>query len=167
MKDKFRVIPKRIARSRKIQVRQFEPEEIWIEYEIEIKDTEDSSVISAAVQEATRLAKVYLDNEERKLRKQKSTEESIAEEVQESKVLIEYGLQITEEGKKLGNFLIKPSTEDQFANYIHLWFEKDQKEVYIGFLLKNTGEFKFKRKNKDFILKHGIEKEKHFRVIEV
>ncbi|MFX0087009.1 MAG: hypothetical protein ACFFAU_15230 [Candidatus Hodarchaeota archaeon] len=167
MKDKFRVIPKRIARSRKIQVRQFEPEEIWIEYEIEIKDTEDSSVISAAVQEATRLAKVYLDNEERKLRKGKSTEESIAEEVQESKVLIEYGLQITEEGKKLGNFLIKPSTEDQFANYIHLWFEKDQKEVYIGFLLKNTGEFKFKRKNKDFILKHGIEKEKHFRVIEV
>ena len=38
MEDKYRVLPTKIARSRKIQVRQFEPEEIWIEYSIEVTD---------------------------------------------------------------------------------------------------------------------------------
>ena len=65
MKEKFRVLPKRIARSRKIQVRQFEPEEIWIEYELDIKD---ESAASDAVREATRLANEYLDEEEKRLR---------------------------------------------------------------------------------------------------
>ncbi|MFX0124860.1 MAG: hypothetical protein ACFFAE_14610 [Candidatus Hodarchaeota archaeon] len=50
MRDKWRVMPKRIGRSRKIQVRQFEPEEIWIEYELEV---EDESLANEALQEAT------------------------------------------------------------------------------------------------------------------
>ena len=164
LKDKFRVIPKRIARSRKIQVRQFEPEEIWIEYELEIKDPEDSSVASEAIQEATRLAKAYLDSEEMKLRQIMSSDKPIADE---EKVTTEYDLQITEEGNKLGRFRIYPSDDPQFVNFIHLWLEKDQKEVYIGYLLKNTGDFKFKSKNKDFIQEHGIKKGKHFRIVKV
>jgi len=165
MKDKFRVIPKRIARSRKIQVRQFEPEEIWIEYELEISNPEDSSIVSEAVEEATRLAKAYLDSEEMKLRKIMSSEESISEDEQESEYSIEYGLEITDQGKNLGNFKIKRSDDHQFANFIHLWLEKDQKEIYIGYLLKNTGDFKFKTKNKDLIIQYGIKKGKHFNVV--
>ncbi len=66
MKDKFRVLPKRIARSRKIQVRQFEPEEIWIEFELDIKD---EAAVQDALREATRLANEYLDEEEKRLRR--------------------------------------------------------------------------------------------------
>ncbi len=165
MKDKFRAIPKRIARSRKIQVRQFEPEEIWIEYELDIKDQEDPSVVSEAIQEATRLAEAYLDNEEAKLRSKMSDDESIGEDIQDKRLSAEYSLQITDEGKSLGDFRIKPSDDPQFANFTHLWLEKDQKETYIGYLLKNTGDFKFKKKNKDFIQQHGIKKGKHFRII--
>ncbi|MHA1966276.1 MAG: hypothetical protein ACW964_00615 [Candidatus Hodarchaeales archaeon] len=167
MKDKFRVIPKRIARSRKIQVRQFEPEEIYIEYELDIQDQDDPSIASKAIQEATRLAEVYLDNEETKLRSKMSDNGSIGEDKQNMRVSAEYGLEITEEGKSLGDFRIKPSDDPQFANFIHLWLEKDQKETYIGYLLKNTGDFKFKKKNKDFIKQHGIGKGKHFRIIKV
>ncbi|MHA2075923.1 MAG: hypothetical protein ACW97X_14990 [Candidatus Hodarchaeales archaeon] len=167
MKDKFRVIPKRIARSRKIQVRQFEPEEIYIEYELDIQDQDDPSIASKAIQEATRLAEVYLDNEETKLRSKMSDNGSIGEDKQNMRVSAEYGLEITEEVKSLGDFRIKPSDDPQFANFIHLWLEKDQKETYIGYLLKNTGDFKFKKKNKDFIKQHGIGKGKHFRIIKV
>jgi hypothetical protein len=167
MKDKFRVIPKRIARSRKIQVRQFEPEEIYIEYELDIMGQDDPSAASKAIQEATRLAEAYLDNEEAKLRSKMSDDESISEDIQDMRVSAEYGLQITYEGKSLGDFRIKPSDDPQFANFIHLWLEKDQKETYIGYLLKNTGDFKFKKKNKDFIQQHGIKKGKHFIIIKV
>jgi len=45
---------------------------------------------------------------------------------------------------------------------VHLWFERDQKDLYIGYLRKDTGEFKFKDKNVELINKLGIEKGKHF-----
>lgn len=160
MKDKWRVMPKRIGRSRKIQVRQFEPEEIWIEYEIEV---EEEVFAIEAIEEATNLAVTYLDQEEKKLRKKiKPHKEKIVK-----KPLIEYDLEITVEGKNLGNFRIKPSEDPQFINFIHLWLEKDQKELYVGFLRKDTGEFKFKTKNKELIQQYGIKKEKHFRIVEL
>ncbi|MFX0184628.1 MAG: hypothetical protein ACFE95_16220 [Candidatus Hodarchaeota archaeon] len=159
MKDKWRVIPKRIGRSRKIQVRQFEPEEIYIEYEL---DVSDPSLMKEAVQEATKLAVAYLDEEERKLRgKVKPSEEKTKKERER----VQFSLEITNEGKRLGNFQIKPSEDPQFINFIHLWLEKDQKELYIGYLRKDTGDFKFKAKNKELIQNYGIKKGKHFRIV--
>ncbi|MFX0016607.1 MAG: hypothetical protein ACFFBQ_16285 [Promethearchaeota archaeon] len=159
MKNKWRVMPKRVGRSRKIQVRQFEPEEIWIEYEL---DVEDASLANDAVREATKLAIAYLNEEEAKLRGKKFPRE----EKMEEKPFIEYYLKITDEGKNLGNFRIKPSDDPQFANFIHLWLEKDQQEFYVGFLRKDTGEFKFKSKNKELIQKYGIKKDQHFQIVE-
>jgi hypothetical protein len=158
MKDKWRVLPKRIGRSRKIQVRQFEPEEIFIEYELDVKDP---SSMQEAIQEATQLAKDYLDEEERKLRRKDLLKE---EKIEEIKPKVVYDLQITELGQKLGNFKIKSSEDPQFLNYLHLWLEKDQKEFYIGYLRKDTGEFKFKTTNKEIIQKYGIKKGKHFNI---
>ncbi|MHA2225598.1 MAG: hypothetical protein ACXAC8_10370 [Candidatus Hodarchaeales archaeon] len=159
MKDKWQIIPKRIGRSRKIQVRQFEPEEIWIEYELDVKDP---SMMSVALQEATSLAVSYLDEEEKKLRR-KSQSIQIPNEKKKS---ITYRLQITREGESLGNFRVKESDDPQFANFSHLWLEIDQQELYVGYLLKDTGDFKFKSKNKELIKQHRIAKGKHFRVIE-
>ena len=160
MRDKWRVMPTRIGRSRKIQVRQFEPEEIWIEYELNI---EEASFSTEAVQEATKLAVAYLDEEEKKLRKKTQLpKEKILE-----KPIIEYGLEITSEGKNLGNFRIKHSDEPQFANFLHLWLEKDHQDIYVGFLRKDTGEFKFKKKNEEIIRQYGIKKEKHFRITQL
>ena len=167
MREKFRVVPKRIARGRKIQVRQFEPEEIYIEYELDILDLEDPLIASKAIQEATKLTEEYLDNEEAKLRKKISDDDSIGDNVQELDSFDEYSLQITDEGKSLGNFIIKPSTDPQFANFIHIWLKKDNIETYIGYLLKNSGDFKFKRKNKEFIQRLGIKKGKHFRILKL
>ncbi len=160
MKEKWRVKPKRVGRSRKIQVRQFEPEEIWIEYELDI---EEASLSTEAVREATKLAVAYLDEEEKKLReKTQLPKEKILE-----KPFYEYGLEITSEGKNLGNFRIKHSDDPQFANFLHLWLEKDQQEIYVGFLRKDTGEFKFKKKNEEIIKQFGIKKEKHFRITQL
>ncbi|MFX0206127.1 MAG: hypothetical protein ACFFDT_09080 [Candidatus Hodarchaeota archaeon] len=158
MKDKWRVMPKRIGRSRKIQVRQFEPEEIWIEYELDI---EDESSANEALQEATQLAITYLNEEEKKLR----GKTKLQKEIVEAKPIFEYSLEITDEGKKLGNFRIKPSDDPQYANFIHLWLENDSKEFYVGFLRKDTGEFKFKTKNKELIQQYGIKKDNHFRIM--
>ncbi|UCG01749.1 MAG: hypothetical protein JSW11_19340 [Candidatus Heimdallarchaeota archaeon] len=158
MKDKWRVKPTRIGRSRKIQVRQFEPEEIWIEYELEV---EDESSANEALQEATKLAMAYLNEEERKLRNKTTL---LSEEV-EKKPVEEYSLEITNEGRKLGNFRVKPSEDPQYANFVHLWLEKDQKEFYVGFLRKDTGDFKFKVKNKELIQEYGIKKGKHFKIL--
>jgi hypothetical protein len=151
-------MPKRIGRSRKIQVRQFEPEEIWIEYEIEIE--EDSSA-DQALQEATQLAIAYLNEEEEKLRNKTQLQDVMIEK----KPLVEYTLEITNEGKDLGNFRVKPSEDPQYANFVHLWLEKDQKDLYIGFLRKDTGDFKFKSKNKELIQQYGIKKDIHFRIV--
>ncbi len=162
MKDKFEIYPKRIARSRKIQVRQFEPEEIWIEYELNIKDP---SAAAEAVRTATELAIEYLNEEEKRLRS--SVDQSITStpiKSESSPEILEYEIVITDEGRKLGNFLIKPSVEAQFLNYVHLWLEVEKKETYIGYLLKNTGEFKLAKKNKDFIKEKGIVKGKHFSI---
>ncbi len=160
MKEKWQVMPKRIGRSRKIQVRQFEPEEIWIEYEL---DVEEGSLANEAVQEATKLAVAYLDEEEKRLRdKVKQHKETL-----EEKPIVEYGLEITNEGKNLGSFRVKPSDDPQFANFVHLWLEKDQKELYVGFLRKDTGEFKFKKKNREQIKQLGIKKEEHFRIVQL
>ncbi|MHA2202600.1 MAG: hypothetical protein ACW991_02815 [Candidatus Hodarchaeales archaeon] len=158
MKDKWRVMPKRIGRSRKIQVRQFEPEEIWIEYELEV---EDESLANEALQEATELAITYLNEEEKKLR----NKTKIQDEVVEKKPFIKYTLEITDKGKNLGNFRVKPSEDPQYANFVHLWLEKDQKELYVGFLRKDTGDFKFKTKNKELIQQYGIKKDTHFRIV--
>ena len=160
MKEKWQVMPKRIGRSRKIQVRQFEPEEIWIEYEL---DVEEGSLANEAVQEATKLAVAYLDEEEKRLRdKVKQHKETL-----EEKSIVEYGLEITNEGKNLGSFRVKPSDDPQFANFVHLWLEKDQKELYVGFLRKDTGEFKFKKKNRERITQFGIKKEEHFQIVQL
>ncbi|MFX1282043.1 MAG: hypothetical protein ACFFB5_00245 [Promethearchaeota archaeon] len=158
MKDKWRIMPKRIGRSRKIQVRQFEPEEIFIEYEL---DVSDPSVMKDAIKEATQLAIAYLDEEEKKLREKTKPRKVSTEE----KPVIEYSLKITDEGQNLGKFSIKPSDDPQFANFIHLWLEKDEKEFYVGFLRKDTGDFKFKSKNRDLIQQYGIMKGKHFQVV--
>lgn len=158
MKEKWQIMPKRIGRSRKIQVRQFEPEEIWIEYELDVKD---ASVANEALREATKLAITYLDNEEKKLR----PKTKLQDELQEEKPVTEFDLEITNEGKNLGNFRIKPSDDPQYENFIHLWLEKDQKEFYVGFLRKDTGDFKFKTKNKELIQQYGIKKETHFQIV--
>ncbi len=158
MRDKWRVMPRRIGRSRKIQVRQFEPEEIWIEYELEV---EDEVLANEALQEATKLAIAYLNEEEKKLRdKTHSRDKTIID-----KPVVEYYLDITDEGKKLGNFRIKPSDDPQFANFVHLWLEKNKKEFYVGFLRKDTGEFKFKAKNRELIQEYGIKKGTHFQIV--
>ncbi|MFX0066703.1 MAG: hypothetical protein ACFFC7_31575 [Candidatus Hermodarchaeota archaeon] len=159
MKDKWRVTPKRIGRSRKIQVRQFEPEEIFIEYELDISDP---SLMKEAVQEATQLAVDYLDEEERKLRGKAKPSEVKPKKERER---VHYNLEITNEGKKIGNFQIKTSEDPQFINFLHLWLEKDQKELYVGYLRKDTGVFKFKAENKELIQKYGIKKGKHFRIV--
>ncbi|MFW9903892.1 MAG: hypothetical protein ACFFFH_06130 [Candidatus Thorarchaeota archaeon] len=158
MKDKWRVMPKRIGRGRKIQVRQFEPEEIWIEYELEV---EDASSVNEALQEATQLAIDYLDEEEKKLRGKMH----LKGVTMEKKPLAVYTLEITEEGKALGNFRVKPSEDPQYANFVHLWLEKDEKDFYVGFLRKDTGDFKFKSKNKELIQQYGIKKDTHFRIV--
>ncbi|MHA1215190.1 MAG: hypothetical protein ACTSPG_07815 [Candidatus Hodarchaeales archaeon] len=160
MKEKWRVTPKRIGRSRKIQVRQFEPEEIYIEFEL---DVHDDSIMHEAIQEATKLAISYLDEEEAKLRGLMPK----AEEKEEKTEPKEYTIEITEEGKTLGNFRVKSSDEAQYANFLHLWLEKDDENIYVGYLLKNTCDFKFKSKNKEIIKKLGIKKGVHFRIKEV
>ncbi len=162
MKEKYKVLPKRIARSRKIQVRQFEPEEIWIEYELDIHDP--ASALEA-VREATRLASEYLDEEEARLR-------GIGGQTISTnggrKSVMEYDLVVTAEGKQK-NLEIMRSKESQFANFIHLWCGKngDDPKTYIGHLRKDTGEFKLKDQNKPLIEKQGIKEGTHFKVVPV
>ncbi len=158
LNEKWRVSPKKIGRSRKIQVRQFEPEEISIEYELQV---DNPAFMSEAIQEATKLAIAYLDEEEKKLRRKSSLAEEIKDETKD----IIYDLVISDEGRKFGIFKIKPSEDPQFLNYLHLWFEKDQNDLYIGYLRKDTGEFKFKDKNIDLITKLGIKEGFHFKII--
>jgi len=160
MKEKWRVIPTRIGRSRKIQVRQFEPEEIWIEYELKIEDASSTNSANEALQEATKLAIAYLNEEEKKLRGKTKFPD-----VEVKKPAVEYSLEITETGKSLGNFRVKQSEDPQYANFVHLWLEKDQKEFYIGFLRKDTGDFRFKSKNKELIQQYGIKKDIHFQIV--
>ncbi|MFX0207580.1 MAG: hypothetical protein ACFFDT_16455 [Candidatus Hodarchaeota archaeon] len=161
MKEKFRVLPKRIARSRKIQVRQFEPEEIWIEFELDIND---SSSAKEAIHEATRLANEYLDEEEARLRGvggQTVATNSVKQPV------TEYDLILTPEGKQKKLEVVR-SKETQFANFIHLWWGNsgnEAKKTYIGHLRKDTGEFKLKPENKLFIEKQGIKQGTHFKVV--
>lgn len=164
MKDKFRVVPKRIARSRKIQVRQFEPEEIWIEYELDVKD--DSAIIEA-VREATRLANEYLDEEEERLRRTSPDTSLYSNDIKPTAT--SYGLELTEDGKKLGKLEIVSSKEPQFANFIHLWYRSNGQEqkIYVGHLRKDTGEFKFKPENKERITKYGIKEGTHFNIVPI
>ncbi|MHA1971833.1 MAG: hypothetical protein ACTSW1_02500 [Candidatus Hodarchaeales archaeon] len=161
MKEKWRITPKKIGRSRKIQVRQFEPEEIYIEFELDVSD--DSSM-HEAIQEATKLAIAYLDEEEEKLRGLTHKERKEEEKPPTPR---EYTLEITEEGKKLGNFQVKASDDPQYTNFLHLWLEKGTEKIYVGYLLKDSGDFKFKSKNKDIIKKLGIKKGLHFEVKEI
>jgi len=157
MKNKWRVTPKRIGRSRKIQVRQFEPEEIFIEYEIEVLD---DSLRQDAIREATQLAIQYLDEEEARLRGKTIESKPIEEKIK----IKEFSLEILPEGKKLGNFKIKQSEDPQFSNYLHLWLEKGQENIYVGYLLKDSGDFKFKSENKAKIKEIGIKKDLHFKI---
>ena len=161
MKEKFRVLPKRIARSRKIQVRQFEPEEIWIEFELDIPDP---SSAKEAVHEATRLANEYLDEEEARLRGV-GVQSVVTNNVKST--VIEYDLVITPEGKQK-KLEVVHSKETQFANFIHLWWGNNgngAKKTYIGHLRKDTGEFKLKPENKPFIEQQGIKQGTHFKVV--
>jgi len=92
MKDSFKVVPKRVARGREIQVRQFEPEELWIDYELEVADP---SAAGEAVLEATRLAREYLDNQEQILRGVKKSSIN----TREIQSVTEYGLELTDKGE--------------------------------------------------------------------
>ncbi|MHA2107484.1 MAG: hypothetical protein ACW99R_07265 [Candidatus Hodarchaeales archaeon] len=161
MKDKWQVVPKRVGRSRKIQVRQFEPEEIFIEFELNVQDPDSTQ---DAIEEATQLAISYLDTEEKKLRKTPSTQ--AAKKSAQPKVKEEYAIQITEEGKKLGKFNIKKSEDSQFENFIHLWLEIDNEKIYVGFLRKDIGDFTIKDKNKTILEKYGVKRGKHFRIMQ-
>ena len=104
---------------------------------------------------------IYQKNEEEK--KLRGKKKFPVEEVE--KPVVEYSLEITEAGKSLGNFRVKPSEDPQYVNFVHLWLEKDQKEFYVGFLRKDTGEFKFKSKNKELIQQYGIKKDIHFQIV--
>lgn len=160
MNEKFRVLPKRIARSRKIQVRQFEPEEIRIEYEL---DVQDSSFSKEAIREATRLANEYLDEEAARLRGGQIVNTS--NEVKSP--ITSYDLILTEEGKRKKLEIVR-SQEAQFTNFIHLWWGNngnEKQKTYIGHLRKDTGEFKFKPENKSFVEKQGIKQGRHFKVV--
>jgi hypothetical protein len=161
MKEKFKVLPKRIARSRKIQVRQFEPEEIWIEYELDIQDPSSSQ---EAVREATRLANEYLDEEEARLRSTGGRTVDVNSGGKPS--VTRYDLVLTEEGKQK-NLQIIHSKESQYANFVHLWYGNNGNDpkTYIGHLRKDTGEFKLKIQNKPIIEKQGIKQGMHFKVI--
>ena len=162
MKEKYRVLPKKIARGRKIQVRQFEPEEIWIEFELDIPE---ASLAKEAIQEATRLAKEYLDEEEARLRGVGGS--SVTINSGNTPSVTEYDLVLTSEGKAK-NLEVVHSKETQFANFIHLWWGKngnEERKTYIGHLRKDTGEFKLKPENKSFIEKQGIKQGTHFKII--
>jgi len=160
MKDKWEVMPKRVGRSRKIQVRQFEPEEIFIEFELNVSDPDS---IQDAIEEATQLAISYLDAEENRLRKLSSGEVVETEAKQKKKK--EFAIQITDEGKKLGKFTINKSEDPQFENFIHLWLEINNEKIYVGYLRKDTGDFSIKDKNKMMLDKLGVKRGKHFRVM--
>ena len=162
MKEKFRVLPKRIARSRKIQVRQFEPEEIWIEYELDIQD---ESAASEAVREATRLANEYLDEEEKRLRRVNG--HVLPNNNSKKPTVTEYKLELTDQGKRLGKLEVVHSKESQFERFIHLWYGKNgkDKKTYVGHLRKDTGEFKYKPENQALVNKYGIKEGTHFKII--
>lgn len=142
----YKIFPSKLTRSRKIQLRNFESEQISVEYTIELQD---ASKGDEALEEAMKRANEFLDNEERKLRNIKAT----------------YTLQITDEGKKF-DFLIKESKDPQYANFIHLWIKKEDKDFYVGYLHRLTGEFKFKEENLEEINTLGIWQDKHFKIVE-
>lgn len=162
MKEKFRVLPKRIARSRKIQVRQFEPEEIWIEYELDIKD---ETAAKEAVREATRMANEYLDEEEKRLRG--ISGKTMVNNNSGKPTVTEYKIELTDQGKTLGKLEVVRSKEPQFAKFVHLWYGNNgkDKKTYVGHLRKDTGEFKFKPENKELVNRYGIKVGTHFKII--
>ncbi|MHA2250410.1 MAG: hypothetical protein ACXAD7_08605 [Candidatus Kariarchaeaceae archaeon] len=148
MNEKYRVYPSKIARSRKIQVRQFEPEEVFIEYNIEVLDPEAAD---EAVKMATEKAIEYLDREEERLRLIEPT----------------YKIKISKKGMDLGKFRVKASEDPQYENFIHLWFqESETHELYVGHLHKKKGDFTFKKENVEKINKIGIKKEIHFEIVQ-
>lgn len=161
MSEKWRVIPKRIGRSRKVQVRQYEPEEIFIEFELDVKDP---STRKEAIEEATELAIAYLDEEEKKLRSLHG--DKPVSDVQKTQIKKEFKIQILEAGKKLGNFQIKKSQDPQFENFVHLWLNIEKQDIYVGYLRKDTGDFTFKDKNKPLLDKYGVKDEVHFKIEE-
>ncbi len=140
---------------------QFELVEIWIEYELTINDPSEAS---EAVQEATHLAVMYLDEEEMKLRR-KSSNLINSQDIPVEKPSVEYGLKLTTEGKACDLRVIH-SKNPQYTNYIHIWRGNSKNETYIGFLRKDTGEFKFKEENKKLIDQYGIKPDIHFKIIE-
>ena len=115
MKERFTIRPTKIARGRKIQVRQFEPEELWIEYDVEIHDPKATE---EAILEANKQAKAYLDAEEARLRSGNGKNQ------QTNTKQAQYKLELTKVGKAEG-LVVKPSTDPKFANFIHLWINDD------------------------------------------
>lgn len=141
----YKVVPSSIRRSRKIQLKQFESEEMTIEYSIQIND---EGTIEQALQDATDQANRYLDKEERRLRK----------------IIAIYSIEVSEEGQVLGGLHIKTSDDKQFENFIHVWKTDGADELYVGYLHRLSGEFKFKEENKEKIDALGISIEKHFNI---
>jgi hypothetical protein len=161
MKERFTVTPSKVARRRKIQVRQFEPEELWIEYDVVINDPHDAQAAEEAITKASNLAKAYLDAEETRLRKGNGLQQNTMKSEPSRKLSPTYKLELTDKGKKEG-LVIKPSTDAKFANFIHLWIN-DDKDIYLGYLRKDTGEFTFKSNN-NAAEAFDIKKDTHFKV---
>lgn len=163
MQKGYEIKPIKIARSRKIQVKQFEPEEVYIEYELIIHD---QTRASDAVKEATTLARAYLDSEEKRLRNGNSVDiaPAIKSNISKKPLGKGYTIEITPQGKQIGDFRISASKNGQYANFIHLWFKKNGDEFYLGHLRKDNGTFVFKTENSSLIDKYGIKKDQHFKI---
>ena len=142
----YKIIPTKVARGRKIQVRQFEPEELWIEYSLTISDPKKAT---EAIDEASQMATIYLDAEEQKLRaKNQSPPQATPYTVNTSKPIPkpsppqpEYDLELTSQGKAK-SLHIAPSTNPQYKDFIHLWYRNNGKnELYVGYLKRDSGDF--------------------------
>ena len=170
MKDKFQVIPTRISRGRKLRIDSSSSEEIWIEYEIKVSDY-SLETIETAINTATNNIENYLDKEEEKvLNNHTFKNPTINSDNRQNYIDISssnksYTLEITEEGKELGEFKIQSSEDSKYKDFLHLRFKNQYEDIYIGYLLCNDGKFVFKKENIDKINNSGIQMDTHFKVI--
>ena len=118
------------------------------------------------------MATIYLDAEEQKLRaKNQSPPQATPYTVNTSKPIPkpsppppEYDLELTSQGKAK-SLHIAPSTNPQYKDFIHLWYRNNGKnELYVGYLKRDSGDFKFKPENQAQIQKLKIEQGTHFTI---
>lgn len=170
MKNKFQVLPTRISRGRKLRIDSSSSEEIWIEYEIKVDDY-SLETIETAIDTATENIENYLNKEEHKVLNNNRFKDSNFSSVnkQNSSNIPSsndgYTLEITEEGKKLGEFKVQSSKDSKYKDFLHLRFKNQYEDIYIGYLLCNEGKFVFKKENVERINNSGIQMDTHFKVI--